>query len=150
MDHTVRAEIDIDGPPEAVWQTLVDFERYPEWNPFTPRVESTLELGAPIDMRVVMRGGRTIRQREYVCEHVPGSRVAWEMRLGRLLHARRVQRVSALDGQRTRYVSEDRVRGLLAPLVLALFERSIQDGFDQAAAALKRRVESASAGGAAG
>ena len=31
--------VDIDAPAEAVWQTLLDFEHYSEWNPFHRKVE---------------------------------------------------------------------------------------------------------------
>ena len=48
----IKAEIEIDAPPDDVFDILTDLDRYAEWNPFTPRIDSTLELGAPVDMRV--------------------------------------------------------------------------------------------------
>ena len=33
-----RSEIDIDAPVEKVWNIIIDLERYPEWNTFTPRM----------------------------------------------------------------------------------------------------------------
>lgn len=31
--------VDISAPPQAVWQVLIDFARYGEWNPFHSRVD---------------------------------------------------------------------------------------------------------------
>ncbi|UCE85470.1 MAG: SRPBCC family protein, partial [Deltaproteobacteria bacterium] len=54
----VRAEIEIDAPIERVWRILTDLDRYADWNPFTPRVESTLRIGAPVHLYVRLVGER--------------------------------------------------------------------------------------------
>jgi uncharacterized protein YndB with AHSA1/START domain len=50
-----RIETRIDASPEAVWRVLADFERYPEWNPFTPQVLGRCVAGA--DVRVLVKLG---------------------------------------------------------------------------------------------
>ena len=39
--------IDIHAPAEEVWQTMVDFERYGEWNPFLVRIETAKAWAKP-------------------------------------------------------------------------------------------------------
>ena len=142
-----RAEIEIDAPPDRVWAVLHDLPRYAEWNPFTLKVESSLALGAPVDMRVHMPvRGLTISQREYVRACDPprsGSvgRLDWGTRMlgGWLVRAERTQRVEALPGGRTRYVTEDVIEGPFAPLVRRLFGRDLQQGFEAMASALEAR-----------
>jgi len=51
----VKAEIEIDAPAEKVFDILTDLEAYPEWNPFTPWVESPLELGSPVHLYARLR-----------------------------------------------------------------------------------------------
>jgi hypothetical protein len=139
----IRAEAVIGAPRERVWEVLVDFERYGEWNPFTPEVRTRLEAGVPVDMRVRLWSGER-GQREYVTQVVMGERVCWGMHMGAawLLRAERCQWLEALDGGRTRYVTEDRLTGALTPLVLALYGRSMQRGFQGVADGLKGQVES--------
>jgi hypothetical protein len=48
---TVRSEtFDIEAPASVVWGILVDMESYGEWNPFCIKADSTLEMGAPVNM----------------------------------------------------------------------------------------------------
>ncbi len=142
MADVVRAEIDINAPIERVWQILRDFAAYPEWNPFTPRVESTLRVGDPIHLTVRLRSERPSQRIEYVTHVEPPNRMCWDMRLGArfLLHAERCQVLTTI-GDGTHYVTEDRFRGLLTPLVMATFGAAMQRGFDDCAGALKQRAE---------
>lgn len=138
----VRAESEIDAPRAEVWDVLSDFERYPEWNPFTPEVRTTLEPGTPVEMRVVLWTG--VRdQREVVRQVVPGERICWGMHMGApwLVNAERCQWLEPLPGGRTRYVTEDRIAGVVAPLVLLLYGASMQRGFDGVARGLKATCE---------
>ncbi len=138
-----KAEIEIDAPAERVWRILRDFEGYASWNPFTPRVETTLEIGAPIHLYVRLVGDRPMHRVEFVTRNQPYS-LGWEMQMGArfLLHAERVQTLTPLDENRTHYVSEDRFTGWLRPLVLALFGRAMQRGFADCALGLKKAAES--------
>lgn len=138
----VRAEIEIDAPIERVWQILVDLDRYQEWNPFTPRVETSLRVGDPIHLYVRLVGKRLTHRVEYVTRSEPYA-LGWEMKLGArfLLHAERVQVLTPLDPNRTHYVTEDCFTGWLRPLVFALFGPAMQRGFTDCAWGLKKAAE---------
>lgn len=140
--RTYRAAIEIDASPERVWAVLVDLDAYPEWNPFTTRVTSTLRLGAPVDMVVRMEKlGISVRQRERVMELEEGRRICWGTRmLWGAIDARRCQRLEPLSDARTRYVTEDEIEGPLGFLVFAVFGPSIQAGFEAVARALAERA----------
>lgn len=136
------AEVEIDAPVDAVWEVLVDLDGYADWNPFTPSMRSTLRVDAPIDMRVRMaKLGLTLRQRETVRAVDPPRRLVWGVdMMGGLVRAERLQTLTALDGDRTRYRTVNTIEGPLGPLVFLLFGPSIQAGFDGVAEALAARV----------
>jgi hypothetical protein len=140
----VRAEIEIDAPIERVFEILRDLARYPEWNPFTPRVESTLEIGAPIHLHVRLRGEKTSHRVEWVTANEAPRKLCWDMKMGArfLLRAERCQVLTPAGDGRTHYVTEDRFTGLLTPLVMLLFGPAMQRGFTDCAVALKKRAES--------
>jgi hypothetical protein len=96
----VRSEIEIDAPADLVFRILTDLPGYTRWNPFTPRAVSTLEIGAPIDMRVRLMPFYTRGQREFVSELSPlRRRVAWGMHMGKADWGRghRTQEIVRLD-----------------------------------------------------
>ena len=139
-----RAEVEIDASPERVWEVLVDLERYPEWNPFTIAVRSSLVEGEPVDLTVRMsRLGITIEQREHIREVRPARRLRWGMKLGApwLISGERDQRLEPLEPGRTRYVTEDVIAGVLSPLVFLLFAGSLEEGFREMARALAAEAE---------
>lgn len=148
----VRSEIEIDAPADLVFQILTDLPGYTRWNPFTPRAVSTLEIGAPIDMRVRLMPYYTRGQREFVSELSPlRRRVAWGMHMGKADWGRghRTQEIVRLDAGRCRYVCEDNIGGRLRPLIIGLFGGAMQRGFDDVALALKKEAELRTRAGAA-
>ena len=42
----VRTEIEISAPAAEIWKVLLDFRRYPEWNPFIVRIAGEPEVGS--------------------------------------------------------------------------------------------------------
>ena len=139
----VRAEVEIDAPADRIFEILTDLAAYPEWNPFTPRVESTLLPGDPVHLHVRLLGRRLSHRVEIVSANERPSKLCWGMQMspGFLLRAERCQTLTPIGEHRTRYVNEDRIRGWLAPVVMAIFGPAMQRGFEEVALALKKRAE---------
>jgi hypothetical protein len=140
---TVRAEIEIDAPAGRIFDILTNLAAYPEWNPFTVRVESTLRLGDPVHLYVRLRGGKLSHRIEYVSKNERPASLCWGTTIGAgfLLRAERCQTLTPIDERRTRYVNEDVLEGWLAPFVLRAYGPAMQRGFEAVASALKKRAE---------
>ena len=141
--YTIRSDpVTIEATVETVWRVLTDFDRYGEWNPFTPHVKAELTMGARVDMRVTM-GAFRLKQTEIVCALEPPARLAWRTTIGArwLLHAVREQRLEVLDDATCRYSTSDEFKGLLMPLVILLTGGFVRRGFNAVGVALKRRAE---------
>lgn len=53
----------------------------------------------------------------------------------------RTQQLIVVNENKTKYINEDVIEGLLSPLVHALYGRWIQKGFDEISLALKNYME---------
>lgn len=136
------ARIDINASPERVWEVLVDLDQYRKWNPFTIKVETDWQPGSRVVLTVQMHENRKpISQVEYLARLVPGHEITWGMNWGIWLKAERTQRISPLSREQVRYETEDRIHGLLCPLVHLFYGRSIQGGFEKMAVSLKKYIE---------
>lgn len=140
----VKSEIEIEASPEIVFDLLTDLQKYPEWNPFTPHVESTLEIGAPVRMKVRLgKGPKLSNKVEFVTANERPICLCWgaDIPFRFLIRADRCQTLEALPNGRTRYICTDTISGWLTPLVIRFFGAAMQRGFDDCALALKRRAE---------
>ena len=145
FQHLISSDtVEIEAPIERVWEILVDIDRYGEWNPFTTRVETTFEIGSPVDLYVTL-GRLKLKQPETIEAVDPPRLLAWSTKVGArvLLAARREQRLEALSPTRCRYVTTDAFKGLLTPLVMFLFSRLVRRSFNDMAWALKKFAERA-------
>src|SRR3569833_1831334 len=70
---TAQAEALIDAPASLVWQTILDLERYADWNPFTPRIDcaGVPRVGAPIDIHVRWNNGKGVISHERITHLEP-------------------------------------------------------------------------------
>lgn len=141
--RAISSEIEIDAPIELVWSILRDFDAYPEWNPFTVSVKTTLQLGSLVDMQVKLRPPKEMHQVEYVSAVVEGERMCWGGHVGPrwFINADRCQVLTDLGDDRTRYVTTDVFRGISVGLMFLVVGRHVQRGFDDVARALKVRAE---------
>jgi uncharacterized protein YndB with AHSA1/START domain len=135
--------VEIDAPAEFVWDVLTDYARYPLWNPYTVRVDTTLVVGSPIDLTLLKPDGSggTFVSREYL-------RVVDPPRLLRYdtgdtfpgLSGVRDQWITALGPDRCGYTTRETFTGDLARRVMAAQGAWVKAGFDAVALALRERA----------
>jgi uncharacterized protein YndB with AHSA1/START domain len=145
-EHLIESvTIEIGAPQQLVWDVLTDYARYPEWNPYTVRVDTTLEIDSVIDLYLPdpAKPGETFLNREYLrvveapsylrydtAEEIPG------------MHAVREQWVTDLGGGRSAYRTTDLFSGEIAGFVYDRQAAWVKAGFDSVCTALKARAES--------
>ena len=145
MAQAYRTQLEIPAPADQVWEVLADLERYHEWNPFTPKIETTRELGTPVLIHVSFDGAEPFLQREIIRRWEPGEELRWGMSIGPawFFRAERFQRVDPIDETRSLYQSEDAFAGLFSPVVERLYGAKVQRGLDATAAALAAKLGAA-------
>ncbi|GAB3103855.1 SRPBCC domain-containing protein [Pseudomaricurvus hydrocarbonicus] len=144
-DIVTSISVDIDAPASLVWQVLTDLERYGDWNPYTVRVESSMQLHEKVDLYLPKPdgSGELMMQREYLLCWEPQKRLSWGMKWLHpwLLGARRDQYLETLPDGKTRYYTTDRFSGLFTKAVMKNHGAWIKQGFDDVARQLKARAE---------
>lgn len=146
--------VEIEAPASVVWEVLTDLPSYSDWNPFCVRAESTLEMGAPVKMKLVnyANPGTLVPNLEYVCAHEPERRIAWELPWSPEwpYAARRDQVIEPLGPERCSYWSTDAFLGENGIHVMRFAGPWVKRAFDDTALALKARAEAIHAARRAG
>lgn len=144
MPKIIESKIIINAPIQKVWDVLADFEKYPQWNPFTPKIEiQPDQLGSDVILHVRLnpKSPKLTIQKEQLLAWDQGQQMSWGITKTWYIQTVRIQKLTALDSQTTEYYTSDAFEGPLTWLVLLLFQQKIQIGFDKVAAGLKRQVE---------
>ena len=134
--------IDIAAPPEAVWEVLLDFARYPEWNPFVIEMTGPAEIGAQLKEVVRMPNGKQVTFKTTIIEMDAPKRLVWQGVYGVSFlvlgtHAIDLER---LDNGHTRFTQHEVFTGLASPL---LDVKESLRGYQLMNEAIKKRVEGA-------
>lgn len=137
--------VEIDAPAAVVWDILIDLPRYGEWNPFCVWAESSLEMGAPVHMRLVnyANPGALAPNCEYICAYEPERLLSWELPHSEAwpYPARRDQIIVPLGSERCRYISTDAFTGPNGIHVMRFAGPWVTRAFNDTAQALKLRAE---------
>ena len=150
---------EIDAPPEIVWNVLLEFDRYPEWNPYIRSIEGEPIEGEHLRVRIDPPRSRAMTFEPEVVANEENRRLAWRGRLavpfafdgyhefhlepidgGESSEPRRTSEDRRSSGRnRTRLLHRETFRGALVSL---LFDQdSLEQGFTAMNRALKNRVE---------
>ncbi len=145
-DAIVSSEkVEINAPASIVWGILVDMPKYGEWNPFCIACESTLEMGAPVNMKLksYVVPGEVFDNCEYVCAFEPEKILSWALPYDETwpYPARRDQIIETISEDKCIYYSTDAFLGDNGIHVMRFAGPWVKLAFDDTALALKERAE---------
>ncbi len=137
----LETTIDIDAPPETVWEVLTDFAAYPEWNPFMT-VEGAPRTGERLTVRLTPPGGRATTFRPTVLV-ADGTELRWRGKLlvPGLYDGEHVFTLEERESDTTHLVHGEAFSGVLVGPINRRVGPAVERGFWQMNAALKERAE---------
>lgn len=142
MSFSIDHSLEVNAPPEKVWEVISDLDSYGEWNPFVRECRSSLKPGDPLRMKVQL--GSSVREEEEIVEqYTEGKGFAYGMKPPPLgaLKSFRSHRIEPLGEGKSRYISHFELNGWLAPVVKAFVGSKLQTGFDDMSEGIRKRAE---------
>lgn len=144
----IRVERHIDAPPEVVFQVILDVDRYPEWNVFTPRLtmrSDEVAVGKEFNLDCQMTDTKLLEGEREVVLALDRERLEFCMgtsrRRGRPgIRSFRWQKCNAAPDGGTAFENYESFHGPLGPLVHVLYARRLKRAFEQYCDALDERV----------
>jgi len=138
----IHTEIDLESPPEAAWQTLVDFAAYPEWNPFLKMVDGRISPGARLRVQMQLGDGKLRTFHPKIIRYTPGEEIRWlgKLWIPGLLDGEHSLFLERFRPDRVRFFQREIFRGVLTPVIRRRRDE-IFAAFTKMNQAFKARVE---------
>jgi hypothetical protein len=137
----IETNVTISAPASLVWDTLVGFDSYAEWNPFMVKAAGRAEPGERLAITLRQSDTRTMSFKPKVLIAEPGRHLRW---LGRLLVPGIFDGMHEFllteTGEGTTLDHKETFSGVLATLMGSKLD-STALGFEQFNQALKSRAE---------
>ena len=138
--YQIQTVIDIDACPADIWQVLVDFDSYPDWNPMLGKVQTRLETGAQVRMEVLRGESNPLKLSANITSLKDAEEVVWRGGNALVISGEHYFRIEQLDKQHCRLHHGENFKGLLVPLLRPTL-RKASALYEAMNRALKQRVD---------
>lgn len=142
---TLETEILISASPKKVWSILVDFQKYPDWNPFIKKAHGQPKIGEKLEVHIFPPNAKEMVFKPTVQASVEEKEFSW---LGHFLFP------GIFDGKHIFIIEskesgclfrqKENFSGLLVPLFWSKLDKDTRAGFKLMNTALKERAENTS------
>jgi hypothetical protein len=138
----LTSEIAIAAPSTVVWDVLVDFDSYADWNPVEIKARGVPVVGSILEHTAQLPGRRPMTFRAKVIEATPGRALAWRGRIivPGLFDVVHQFEIDPLAADHSRLRQSEHFSGLLVPFMRGML-RDTQAAFALANDAIRRRAE---------
>ncbi len=138
-----KTEIEISARPERVWEILIDFKKYPIWNPFIRQIIGRAESGSQLEIFLESPGGKIIKFMPRVTISNPNTelRWLWKLFISRLFEGEHIFIIKTLDKGNVLFIQKELLNGILVPLFGKMLFAKTRAGFEEMNKALKERAE---------
>lgn len=143
----IETKITINATPGQVWATLVNFQEYPDWNPFIVKLKGEAIAGTKLEahLKIGNKDPQVFKPKVLVCR--PNEAFRWRGKLfvRGLFDGEHYFKLRALPNGQTALTHGERFSGILSGPILKMIGADTVQGFERMNEALRERVE---AGGA--
>lgn len=139
---TIFTEIEINASPEKVWQVLMEFDQYPDWNPFIRSISGVAAPSNTLDVFIQPPGSSGMRLKPVVLKHEPLSEFRWKGKLfiSGIFDGEHYFKLEKISEGVTLFQHGEKFSGILVPFMGGILEKS-KEGFMAMNTALKARCE---------
>jgi len=140
--RTLETIIHIHAPLHHVWDTLMEFEKYPEWNPFVKEITGTADKGHQLSVTIQQPGKKAMVFKPLVLKSEKQSEFRWKGKflIKGVFDGEHYFILEQLPNGSTALHHGEIFTGLLVPLMGSVLKKTKQ-GFENMNMALKERCE---------
>jgi hypothetical protein len=141
-DKNIQTGIIINAPLHVVWNNLMDFSSYPDWNPFI-HVTGDSAVGSKLKNTIFLEGQKPQIFRPEVIELKKEKIFRWEGHLfiKGLFDGEHYFILESVSVEKTRLIHGENFKGIFSNIILKMIEDKTKAGFEKMNNALKIKCE---------
>lgn len=140
---TISTKIEILASPKKVWDILMNFNEYPNWNPFIKKIEGAPIIGNKIKGTLKIQGKKPMSFQPKVLVNNKEKEFRW---IGHLFvkgffdgeHYFEIKEVSA---DKVEFIHGEEFKGVLASTLFSMIGMQTKQAFESMNKALKQQAE---------
>lgn len=138
----IKTEIVINSSASDVWKILIDFERYPEWNPFIKSISGEPTVGAKLQNFIQPPGSSGMKFTPTVLVAEENKEFRWlgKLLFGGLFDGAHSFIIETMSENKVRFINAEKFTGILVSLFGGTL-KGTEKGFELMNKALKERAE---------
>ncbi|MFC1555967.1 SRPBCC family protein [candidate division KSB1 bacterium] len=138
----IHSYIEINASMEKIWEILLDFKSYADWNPFIKSVSGEAAVGSRLSVTMEAPGMKPQVFKPVVTEVWDKKQFRWLGKLGipGLFDGEHMFILEDIDRGKIRFHQNEVFRGLLVPMTKDIQQKALL-GFKEMNKALKARAE---------
>jgi len=141
VSFEVKTEATIAASPAHVWEVLVDFAAYKQWNPVISRVACPLEPGAKGKAYFIVGAAKNVPISIVIQNVEPKVELSWSGGTRSFLYGSHYFRLRDLGDGKTHVAHGERFEGPLVRLAQGVLRKRVVPLYQQLTDAWKRRCE---------
>ncbi len=127
----LHTEIIIKAPAAKIWSILLDFDRYPEWNPFILSIRGRAHLRERLKVTVQPNNSKPMTFKPRVTMYKKERQFAW---LGQLImtgmfDGHHIFEIEPIEDGVCRFIHKEQFSGWLVPMFWRKLEVGTKEGF---------------------
>jgi hypothetical protein len=143
MAKSISTHILIRAKPQTIWNILMDFASYSQWNPFITSISGQVAVGNHIRVILKQPGGSAMTMKPKVLVMENGKDFRWQGHLGirGLFDGEHRFEIRDNGNDTCTFIQSEQFGGILVPLFAKMLDTKTSKGFMLMNEALKTRAE---------
>lgn len=139
----IQTAIKINAPAEKVWGILMDFDKYPEWNPFIISIIGRPKLREKLKVTIQPNDSKPMVFKPKVTMLKRNERFAWlgQLFMTGLFDGHHMFEIEDNHDGSVEFIHKEQFNGLLVPLFWKSLQTNTKAGFDAMNQKLKELAE---------
>lgn len=140
---SLYTEIIIDLPPDKVWEVLMDFEKYGQWNPFVVEISGPAVEGEKLKIKLQQPEGSSFGFKPKCIKMTENEEFKWagNFIIPGLFDGEHCFKLKPFEKGKTKFIQREDFKGLLLSMMWKDISTKTLKGFEMMNTAIKKRSE---------